>query len=347
MAFGMNKPPVTIGGNKPAAGAYPVPPGARAVLDRAAALFERRRVALQVDTGRAEADAAAEAALERAERDLDALETAAGIADAAGDVARFDELEVKRRAAAAAAVNARDEVGRIARRKRGAARLAADIDKEIVVLAPDVGEAMAELRDVVLRAWRQKLVAAVVGTIIGGMLSVIREGFALHAAIKVPHQEHLELKVFDPIGFEDGEPGIRMMIADNRAYLGSPTGRLAERLDLSFADIPELKAIFDRLSPYAKVEEEVRTIEAMVADRAGRERLFSAPRPRPELVQQTAAVVETDEEYEARRTAERAAADRRSAERELTGIRYVTPGSGIISASRRGEHDPVNVPPAG
>jgi hypothetical protein len=225
--------------------------------------------------------------------------------------------------------------------------LAADLDKEIVVLAGEVGEAMVELRDVVLRAWRQKLLAAITGTVTGGLLAALREGWAINRAIKVPHQEHLEMKVFDPIGFADGEPGIRMMVADNRAYLGSPSGRQADRLDLSWSEIPELQAIFDRLSPYAKIEAEIRTIETMVAERADRERLFSAPRPRPELVQQAPAVVESDEEYSERVAAERQAAAERSAERERAAIRYRTPGSGIVQASRRGEPDPINLPSAG
>jgi hypothetical protein len=332
---------------KPASVTYQVPPGARAVLDRAAELLERRRGVLQVDTGRAEADAAAEAALERAEREQTDYEVATGLADAAGQVDRFDDLEIKRRAAAAAAVNARDEVDRIARRRRGAQRLAADLDKEVCLLAGDVNEAMAKIRDVVLRAWRQKLLAAVTGTITGGLLGVIREGWVLNRAIKVPRQEHLELKVFDPIGFEDdGGFGIRMVIDINRAFLGAPTGRVAERLDLSWSEIPELKALFDALSPFTRIEAEVRAIEALAADRDQRARL--ALPQRPQLVQQAPpAQIETDEEYEARVAADRAAAAERSAERERTAIRYVTPGRGIIAASRRGAEDPVNVPPAG
>ena len=137
---------------KPATAAYTVPLGPRAVLERASALLERRRAAQQVDTGRAEADAAAGAALERAEREQTDYEVAASLADAAGDQNRFEELDAKRRAATAAAVKARDEVDRIARRKRGAQKLAADLDKEIVLLTTDVASAMAELRDVVLRA---------------------------------------------------------------------------------------------------------------------------------------------------------------------------------------------------
>ena len=176
---------------------------------------------------------------------------------------------------------------------------------------------------------------------------MLQEGWALNRAIKVPRKDHLELKVFDPIGFEDdGGFGIRMMVDINRAFLGAPTGRVAERLDLSWSEIPELKAVFDRLSPYAKIEAEVRAIETLVADRDQRERLR---RPQPQLVQQAPpAQVESDKEYEARLAADRAAAAERSAEREAALPRYVLlPQRGIISAARRYDPDPINAPPAG
>ena len=87
---------------------------------------------------------------------------------------------------------------------------------------------------------------------------------------------------------------------------------------------------------------EVAAIETMVFDRTLCERERERQPQRPQLVQQAPVVQETEEEAEAREAAERQAAARP----ERTAIHYARTGqSGIISAGRRGDPDPVIVEP--
>jgi hypothetical protein len=191
---------------------------------------------------------------------------------------------------------------------------------------------------------------ALIGDFPGGLIAALRLCHATQKAIGVPDPGLLDgLRLHDPESFEDRAAfPVRLLLDGSRSFVGvGASGRgHAEDLSNSWAHHAELIALHAQLGPLVQIERELRVLEHQAADRADRERLFSAPRPRPELVQQAPAQVESDEEYSERIAAERAEADRRSAEREeRTAIRHVTPGSGVVAVSRRGEPDPVNVPP--
>jgi hypothetical protein len=350
MAFGIgNKPAITIG--RPASVTYTISAPAQRVLDAAAEKLKQRREAAGIGTSRAAADEATKETAAKAQRELDALELAVGLADNRGDEAEFARLNAARKVAAEAASAADDEVARTLRRQRAAVTMIADIDKELMLMAAPVAETMAAVRRDIRQLCHDALRRALIGDFPGGLIAALRLCHATQKAIGVPDPGLLDgLRLHDPESFEDRAAfPVRLLLDGSRSFVGvdaSGRGRV-EDLATSWADHAELIALHAQLGPLVQIERELRVIETQAADRADRERLFSAPRPRPELVQQAPAVVETDEEYSERIAADRAAAAERSAERERLVPRYVRPAYGLIRAARRGEPDPVNVPPAG
>ena len=90
------------------------------------------------------ADQAAKDAVALAQRGVDDLELAVGLADSRGDEAEFARLNTARKGAIEKAAAAVEEVERIALRQRGARTMLADLDKEIVLISASVSAALGE-----------------------------------------------------------------------------------------------------------------------------------------------------------------------------------------------------------
>ena len=253
---------------------FVIPPDAKKTFADAEALLAKRRDLDRIDSP----NKAAAAAAERTQTTFDQIEVALGVADISGDEAQYNVLTGKRRTAATAAADAKDELARSERRRRAAAKLAAEIDLEIDAMSGAIASAAVEIRRIVTTTWREKLHGALTGTIPGGLVTVLREGWATAAAIGVPNRDLLEIKVRDPLRFAEGF-GTRMLIDGHRNFAGSADGRTAEDLSISWRADPALKALHDSLSPYQMVEREVRAVAVKARDRAEIERLAKPPAP--------------------------------------------------------------------
>jgi hypothetical protein len=242
---------------------FVIPPDAKKTFADAEALLAKRRDLDRIDSP----NKAAAAAAERTQTTLDEIEVALGAADVSGDEAQYNVLTVKRHAAADAAADAKDELARGERRRRGAAKLAAELDLEIGAMSGAIASAAVEIRRIVTTTWREKLTLALTGTIPGGLLAALREGWATAAAIGVPNRDLLEIKLHDPLRFAQGF-GDRMLIDGRRNFMASADGRTAEDLSVSWRADPALKALHDALAPFQAIEREVRVVAVKARDRA-------------------------------------------------------------------------------
>ena len=249
-----------------------IPPEAKRMLDAAAELLDRRRSDDLVDAEKAATERAVSAEVERAGQSLERIEIDLAVADADGDEDRHAKLTAARTAASEPAAKAREALATAQRTRRGVANRRVALEDEIAASEHAVTAAIHEVRQAVLIYWREKLHDALTGATPGGLVAVLREGWAINAAIGVPNHNILELDIHDPLRFAQGF-GTRMMLTGRRNFAGSADGRTAEDMSTSWRDDPALKALHNSLSPYQMVEREVRVVAIKVRDRAERERL--------------------------------------------------------------------------
>ena len=221
-----------------------IPPEAKRVLDEAGILLDRRRSDDLVDAEKAATERAVSAEVERAGQSLEVIEVELAIADADGNEATHRQLTAERSTAYETAAKAREVLATAQRTRRGVANRRATLEDEIAASAHAVAGAVHEVRQTVLAVWREKLHRALTGAIEGGLVAVLREGWACHSAIGAPDRVFLELEIRDPLRFAAGF-GTRMMLADRRNFMASPDGRTAEDLSASWRADPVLRAIYE------------------------------------------------------------------------------------------------------
>ena len=219
-----------------------IPPEAKRVLDAAGILLDRRRSDDLVDAEKAATERAVSAEAERAGQSLERIEVDLAVADADGNEAAHRQLTASRTTASETAAKAREALAAAQRTRRGVANRRAVLEDEIAASEHAVAGAIHEIRQAVLVYWREKLHGALTGTIPGGLVTVLREGWATAAAIGVPNRDLLEIKVRDPLRFAEGF-GTRMLIDGHRNFAGSADGRTAEDLSISWRADPALKAL--------------------------------------------------------------------------------------------------------
>lgn len=265
-----------------------IPPEAKRVLDEAGVLLDRRRADDRIDAEKAATERAVSAEAERAGQSLERIEVDLAVADADGNEAAHRQLTAARTTASETAAKAREALATAQRTRRGVANRRVALEDEIAATEHAVAAAVHEVRQAVLVAWREKLHRVLTGAIDGGLVAVLREGWAINAAIGVPNHNILELDIHDPLRFAQGF-GTRMMLSGRRNFAGSADGRTAEDMSTSWRGDPTLKAVHDSLAPYQMIEREVRVVAVKVRDRADRERLtkpaptqqFREPPPGP------------------------------------------------------------------
>ena len=253
-----------------------IPPEAKRVLDEAGVLLDRRRADDRIDAEKAATERAVSAEAERAGQSLERIEVDLAVADADGNEAAHRQLTAARTTASETAAKAREALATAQRTRRGVANRRVALEDEIAATEHAVAAAVHEVRQAVLVVWREKLHRALIGAIEGGLVAVLREGWACHSAIGVPDRVFLELELRDPLRFAAGF-GTRMMLADRRNFMASADGRTAEDLSVSWRDDPALKALHNSLSPYQMVEREVRAVAVKARDRAEIARLAKSP----------------------------------------------------------------------